>query len=346
MGKLLPASALLLSLSLVSAIPGPKHKDATAQGGNQATSTYNLKGVTIGSNDNLYLSNQQGLTGGNTRVGRDVHAFYLRSAEPEFIYQRDAFADADPEAYPGFLSGGDSKGGSSTTKGGNHNNNSPNFKGMSVGNGATFSQGNMQTNKGGNVRGGNGGVNGGSGGSGGALSIPMPPMPLPERRDLFAREAYADADAEAYPGGFMSGGDAKGGSSTSKGGNHNNNSPNFKGMKIGSDTSFSVGNMQSNVGGNVRGGNGGANSGNGGGGGSLSIPMPPMPLPARRDIHVRDAYAHAEAEAEASLEERDAIPDAWAEHYSQIYTRDAYAAAVAEVEADLRARDAEAYYYY
>lgn len=68
--------------------------------------------------------------------------------------------------------------------------------------------------KGGNTVGGKGGVNSGTGGAGGSLSVPVSLPPMPMRRDLldlddvyardleaeyelFAREAFADPEAEA-----------------------------------------------------------------------------------------------------------------------------------------------------
>lgn len=350
MGKLLPASALLVALSLslgVDAIAGKKKPATTeVQGGNHVQTTYEFKNDQFGANDVINLQNYQTVQGGQTKNGpRDLYQLYIRNADPEFIYER--------EAYPGgFLSGGDSKGGDSKSGGGNRVITNTQISHSDLrGSGNTFNLQNQQMIQGGNVRGGNGGLNSGSGGQGGSLSIPNP-YKIP--RSLYARDAYAYAEPEAYPGGFLGGGDARGGDSKSKGGNTVITKTQLSHDDLrGNGNSFNLQNQQVVQGGNLRGGNGGANGGNGGGGGTLNLGGF-----RRRDLYERDAEpeAYPEAEAEAYLQERDAYaePEAYPwEIYAQLYARDAlpeaepeaYPYAYAEPELDIYERDAYAYAY-
>ena len=97
--------------------------------------------------------------------------------------------------------------------------------------------------------GGDGGQNSGRGGSGGgfapSMSMPMPFPPI--RRDvefLYAREAAP----------FMNGGPSNGGDSKSHGGNEVKNQNNMNGVKAGPGAQISMGNQNSQKGGNVQGG--------------------------------------------------------------------------------------------
>ena len=330
MGKLLPASALLLTLSLslgVDAVPGPKKP--TVQGGNNVQTTYQFKNDQFGANDVINLQNYQQVQGGQTKTGQTK-----TSRRGLDIHEREAYAD--PEAYPGgVLSGGDAKGGDSRSNGGNRVITNTQISHSDLrGSGNTFNLQNQQSVSGGNLRGGNGGPNSGSGGQGGSLSIPSP-YKIP--RSLYARNAYAYAEPEAFPGGFLSGGDAKGGSSNSKGGNTVITKTSLTHDDFrGSGNTFNLQNQQVVQGGDVRGGNGGANGGRGGGGGQLSI--------SRRDLYERDAEPEAFPEAEA-----EAYP--WEEVYAELYARnalpeaepEAYAYAYAEPEFDIYERDAYAF---
>ena len=114
----------------------------------------------------------------------------------------------------------------------------------------------MNQQKGGNTVGGKGGANSGAGGAGGSLSVPVSLPPMPMRRDadfekLYAREFdFEDLEARDFDdyelfarGGFLSGGDARGGDSKTRGGNNISNKNNLKGLKMnGGGNTF---NMQS-----------------------------------------------------------------------------------------------------
>ena len=219
------------------------------------------------------------------------------------------FAEAEAEA---FLNGGAAKGGDSTTKGGNIANNHNQLKGDKFNGGHnTFNMQSMTQQKGGNTQGGNGGANSGKGGQGGSFSVPVSLPPMPMRRDAFAAPEmfYELYERDA----FLDGGPAKGGDSTTKGGNQAHNHNQLKGDSFnGGHNTFNMQSMTQQKGGNTRGGRGGANGGNGGAGGSFSIPVSLPPMPMRRDaladpevfyeLHERDAYPDPEAEAEAEAE--------------------------------------------
>lgn len=103
-----------------------------------------------------------------------------------------------------------------------------------------------------------GGANYGNGGAAGSLSVPISVPPIPARRSLEyleTRDAFADpdADAEAEPG-VLDGGNASGGGSKTHGGNHSKNTNKVKGVKAGPNASISMGNSQSQSGGNTQGG--------------------------------------------------------------------------------------------
>lgn len=110
---------------------------------------------------------------------------------------------------------------------------------------------------------------------------------------LYARDIEEELLYVREPGGFLSGGPARGGDSKTRGGNQVNNKNNLRNMKFSGGGNILNMNTQNQVkGGNTQGGNGGANSGNGGGGGSMSVPVSLPPMPMRRWV----------------LEERDAEP--------------------------------------
>jgi len=340
-------SVLILSLSLAlptHAFPKKaKGKDATVQGGNQATTTFSFNKDSFGNNDVINLQASTGQQGGQTtKSGK--RAIYVRDPESWKLYVRDAYPEAyaEAEAYA-FLNGGSAKGGDSKTNGGNSATNSNTLKNDKFnGNGQTFNFGSSVSQVGGNTMGGNGGRNTGKGGAGGSLSVPVS-LPMPVRRWLdtreadpeayfYERDAFADPFAEAEP--FLNGGGAKGGDSKSKGGNSVKNDNTLKNNRFtGNGQTFNMGSSTSQMGGNTVGGAGGANSGSGGQGGSLSVPVS-LPMPVRRGLDIRDADPEA-----YDFAERDAYPEAYAEAYA-LYERDAYPDAYAEAEAEMWAREA------
>ena len=291
--------------------------------------------------------------GGNTKVGgkRDLeNILHIRD-----LLEREAYA----EAYA-FLDGGKAKGGSSTTSQNNNIKTNNVIKGGRIGNGNNLYMGTSIGIKSGGVTGGAGGINTGTGGAGGSLSVPISvPMParrwLEERdaeldaylyeRDLYERDAYAEADP------FLNGGGASGGNSRTGQNNNINTKTGLNKVNIGNGNAIQMGTSIGIKSGPVKGGNGGANGGNGGGGGSLSVPLSiPMPMRVRRwleerdaeldDFHyyekrdafpefeetylyAREAYPDAYAEAEAEAE-ADAEADAWADYEAELYARDAY----------------------
>ena len=272
-----------------------------------------------------------------------------------FLHVRDLLErEAYAEAYA-FLDGGKSKGGSSTTSQTNTVNTNKAIKGSKIGNGNTLYMGTNVGIKSGSVTGGAGGVNTGSGGAGGSLSVPLS-LSMPARRwleerdaeldaylnerDIYERDAYAEADP------LLNGGGASGGSSTTKQKNNVNTKTSLNKANIGNGNSIYMGTNVGISSGNLKGGNGGANAGNGGGGGSLSVPISmPMPMRVRRWLEERDAglediHYYAKRDAFPEFEEtylyaREAYPDAYAEAEA-----DAEAEALADVEAELYARDA------
>ncbi|MCJ1246491.1 hypothetical protein MMC30_003699 [Trapelia coarctata] len=339
-------SALIFYLSLTiptHAFPKKaKGKDATVQGGNQATTTFTFNKDQFGNNDVINLQASTGQQGGQTQAGK--RAIYERGPEGWKLYVRDAYPEAyaEAEAYA-FLNGGSAKGGSSNTNGGNNANNKNTLSNDKFnGNGQTFNLGSSISQVGGNTVGGNGGRNTGKGGAGGSLSVPVS-LPMPVRRwlhtdpevYLYERNAYPDPFPEPEP--FLNGGGAKGGDSITKGGNNVKNDNTLKNNKFtGNGQTFNMGSSSSQVGGNTVGGKGGANSGSGGQGGSLSVPVS-MPFPVRRGLDIRDADPEA-----YDFAERDAYPKAYAEQYD-VFEREAYpdpyAEAEAEAEADIYAHD-------
>lgn len=343
-------SVLILHLSLALptyAFP-KKGKDATVQGGNQATTTFQFTKDQFGNNDVINLQASTGQQGGQTKAGK--RGVYGRDHASWELYIRDAYPEpyAEAEAYP-FLNGGTAKGGDSKTDGGNSANNQNTLKNDRFnGNGQTFNMGSSVSQVGGNTMGGKGGRNTGKGGAGGSLSVPVS-MPMPMRRwlhirqadpDLYLHERNAYPYAHAEPEAFLNGGGANGGDSKTGGGNRVKNENTLKNDRFnGNGQTFNFGSSANQVGGNTVGGKGGANSGSGGQGGSLSVPVS-IPPPIRRSLYIREADPEA-----YFYEERDAYPDASSEAY-ELYEREAYpdpyaeAEAAAEAEAETYAREA------
>ena len=218
-----------------------------------------------------------------TRFGVNNH-INVRDAELEDLLDldtRDAHNDLDlyvdslhrRDAKGGgkAFSGGDGAGGSGDGSSGNKAVNVQNFKKSNYGKGVVINSGNQVMQQGGNAKGGRGGMNKGDGGAGGGfdLNIPIPPM---RRRDpydyedmLYARDAYAYAEAEPLPepkkagGRAFSGGDAKGGSADGQSGNNAVNVQKFQKSNFGDGSVINSGNQVSQKGGNAWGGFGGAN---------------------------------------------------------------------------------------
>jgi len=333
----------------------PKKSSPSVSGGNQVANNYQITGDTFGSNSNFNMQSTTAINGGNTaaaistgsKKGKGKRGLYessyleIRDVD-DLLYERDAEADADVEAIlyerEALLNGGAAKGGSSSAKGGNSSSNNNKISKTNLsGNNQIINMSSATSQKGGNVAGGTGGANGGSGGAGGSLgmSVALPPIPMRRWlavRDLEIQEREAELEAliverEA----FLDGGGASGGSSKSQGGNNSKNSNSISKTNLkGNGQIINMSSSTSQKGGNVRGGNGGANAGNGGAGGSLQLSAQLPPIPARRWLEARDAFPE-----ELYFEERDAEPEY--EEWMSLYAREAYPEAEAEAEADAEA---------
>ena len=348
----------------------PKKSSPSVSGGNQVSNSYQMSGDNFGSNSNFNMQSTTAINGGNTaaaistgsKKGKGKRGLYessyleIRDVD-DLLYERDAEADAEADAEmeailyerEAFLNGGAAKGGSSTANGGNHSNNNNKISKTNLsGNGQIINMSSATSQKGGNVQGGTGGANGGSGGAGGSLgmSVALPPIPRKRwlaTRDLEIQEREAELEAliierEA----FLDGGGASGGASKAQGGNNSKNKNSISKTNLkGNGQIINMSSSTAQSGGNVKGGQGGANMGNGGAGGGmqLSAQLPPIP---RRWLEARDAFPE-----ELYFEERDAEPEY--EEWMSLYAREAYPEAEADAEADfdfeegLYAREAYGY---
>ncbi|MCJ1292889.1 hypothetical protein MMC34_004442 [Xylographa carneopallida] len=340
----------------------PKKSSPSVSGGNQVQNSYQITGDTFGSNSNFNMQSTTAINGGNTaaaistsgKKGKGKRGLYessyleIRDVD-DLLYERDAEADAEIEAIlyerEAFLNGGAAKGGSSSAKGGNTSSNNNKISKTNLsGNGQIINMSSATSQKGGNVQGGNGGANGGSGGAGGSfgMSVALPPIPRKRwlaARDIEIQEREAELEALIFEReAFLDGGGASGGASKANGGNNSKNKNSISKTNLkGNGQIINMSSSTAQSGGNVRGGQGGANMGNGGAGGGmqLSAQLPPIP---RRWLEARDALPE-----ELYLEERDAEPEY--EEWMSLYAREAYPEAEADFdfEEGLYAREAYGY---
>ncbi|MCJ1386277.1 hypothetical protein MMC17_009403 [Xylographa soralifera] len=337
----------------------PKKSSPSVSGGNQVANNYQITGDTFGSNSNFNMQSTTAINGGNTaaaistgsKKGKGKRGLYessyleIRDVD-DLLYERDAEADAEADAEieaflyerEAFLNGGAAKGGSSSAKGGNTSSNNNKISKTNLsGNGQIINMSSATSQKGGNVQGGTGGANGGSGGAGGSLGMSVALPPIPRKRWLAARDLdiqEREAELEALiieREAFLDGGGASGGASKAQGGNNSKNNNNISKTNLkGNGQIINMSSSTAQKGGNVKGGNGGANMGNGGAGGGMQLSAQLPPIPMRRWLESRDAYPE-----ELYFEERDAEPEY--EEWMSLYAREAYPEAEAEAEADAEA---------
>ncbi|MCJ1478654.1 hypothetical protein MMC13_007335 [Lambiella insularis] len=330
------ASALLLSLTLGT--DAYAAKAPAASGGTVINDDYTFKNDNFGKNDVLNMGvtvaqNSEPAAAKNPPLKKPIESIkttkqaakapakkggkrglyernsenwsiYIRDADGEHIYERNAY----PEAYP--------KKKAATTSGGNNVQNSYNLNGDTFGSNSNFNMQSTTAINGGNTASVN--VNADSSKKKGGKRWLYESQGL-EIRDfddsLYERDAEPAFEGYLYErdllerGGLLSGGDAKGGDSRTKGGNSSKNQNTINKTNLrGNGQIINMSSSTAQRGGNTVGGPGGANSGNGGKGGgfsySASVQMPP--IPRKRWLQAREAELDAR-EAELDLYERDLL---------------------------------------
>ena len=277
------ALPLAVSASPKKAAPKQGAGSSSVQGGNNQQTIYEFKNDRFGAGDTINLSSNQQAAGGQTA---QKGARKLRRDLLNQLYVR-----SDP------TDGESSHGKDTFSSGGNDLHLKISSDDSAPGG---FSIKHFSSQSGGDVVGGQGGANFNSGSS--SVSI-------------FGRDAAPEP--------IFNGGKAKGGSSTTKGGNNFESKNSANGAKTGPGGQINMQTQANQQGGNTMGAAGGANYGSGGAGGSAGASLA-MPF-FKRDLESTEGlmrlvarYAAAEAEADALAEaeaEAEALAEAEAEAF-------------------------------